>query len=89
VRIHLATEGLDIESLHGDDLRGSNASTVQQTHEPANSEERQQETAKAIQAVAHPGAIGPFCHQAEHDAREESKQERNLKVIEAKIHVTD
>ena len=62
-------------------------SSVQQTHDPADPEQRQHEAAEAVQAVMYSRAVRSLGNQAEHHARKEREEERKLKMIEAEGHV--
>ncbi len=60
---------------------------VQQAHEPADAEQRHNEPAEAVEPVTETFLIGFLSHQPEHDAANQSEDERGLKVIEAKFHL--
>lgn len=59
---------------------------MQQAHEPADAKQSQQEATETIEPVTQPLTVGPFCNQTKHYAREKSKKERKLKMIETYVH---
>ena len=55
---------------------------MQQTHKPANAEERDHKPGEAIEAVAETFAISTFGGKTEQDAGDQSEEESGLKMIE-------
>jgi len=60
---------------------------MQQTHYPANAEEGSHETTKTVDPVLNPLPLGTFSNQAQHDTREQRKQNGNFKMIQVDFHV--
>jgi hypothetical protein len=63
--------------------------SVQETHYPTDTEESRHETAKTIDTILNALPVGTLSNQAEHDTREQRKQNGNFKMIEVDFHRGD